>query len=275
MGSEGVLVEALQQPATTAIALLLLAVYLLLHQRHLSYADVGLSYDRVVTHRELWRCAACQVAHLDFIHLAFNLSTLWSLGLVKRTSGLGPGYFLHTTVLLFLLCPAICVLLYHVLIVALKREQYRDVTAVGYSCVLFGWMTLLATRQPGGITMLPLFGLASVPMWLTPWASLLITSLLVPKASFIGHLAGILAGYAAAFGLLSWLSPYWTVSLVAWAALLTGHAAARTQQLTIPYIRLPAAAAGLRLLGGGGSSSSGGGGDVESGGGGAPPAAKM
>ena len=30
--------------------------------------------------------------------------------------------------------------------------------------------------------MLPLFGLASVPMWATPWASLLITSLLIPKA---------------------------------------------------------------------------------------------
>ena len=30
--------------------------------------------------------------------------------------------------------------------------------------------------------MLPLFGLASVPMWLTPWTSLLITSLLIPKA---------------------------------------------------------------------------------------------
>mgnify|MGYP001810396675 CR=1 FL=1 len=48
--------QALQQPATTAIALLLLAVYLLLHQRHLSYADVGLSYDRV---RNAWGGGAC------------------------------------------------------------------------------------------------------------------------------------------------------------------------------------------------------------------------
>lgn len=43
-----------------------------------------------------------------------------------------------------------CVLLYRLLIVVARREQYRDVTAVGYSCVLFGWMTLLATKQPGG-----------------------------------------------------------------------------------------------------------------------------
>lgn len=175
-------------------------------------------------------------------------------------------------------CPRqFCVLLYHLLIAVARREQYRDVTAVGYSCVLFGWMTLLATKQPGehkragalarrncgnpllgmqapgrqaggtlllsgmeegaslkwqlrappgtshdggasgpvhcasqhgpsaspllraphpshqpplpcrrgaagGISVLPLFGLADLPMWAAPWSSLLITSLLVPKA---------------------------------------------------------------------------------------------
>lgn len=30
--------------------------------------------------------------------------------------------------------------------------------------------------------MLPVFGLASVPAWATPWASLVITSLLIPSA---------------------------------------------------------------------------------------------
>lgn len=53
----------------------------------------------------------------------------------------------------------------------------------------------MAVRRPGGITMLPLFGAANIPMWASPFASLLLTSLLIPKASFVGHLAGILAGY--------------------------------------------------------------------------------
>lgn len=192
----------------------------------------------------------------------------------------------------------ICLALYHLLIVVGKREQYCDVTAVGYSAVLFGWMTLLATKQPGGrrggtscsgcqqqlwgglgppcpslplapppspsraggITMLPLFGLASVPMWATPWASLLLTSLLIPRASFAGHLAGILAGYAVALGLFAWLPPWWTVSLLLWVALGLAWAAARAQQLAVPsYMRLPGGTAGLW---------GGGGGDVESGGGG-------
>ena len=43
-----------------------------------------------------------------------------------------------------------CVLIYHLLVTIAKKEQFQYVTAVGYSCVLFGWMTLLAVKQPGG-----------------------------------------------------------------------------------------------------------------------------
>lgn len=40
--------------------------------------------------------------------------------------------------------------------------------------------------------------MVNVPLFLAPFGSLLLTSLLIPHASFIGHLAGILAGYAIA-----------------------------------------------------------------------------
>ncbi|EFN58079.1 hypothetical protein CHLNCDRAFT_142374 [Chlorella variabilis] len=261
--------QALAQPATSALALLLTVAYALIQWRHLGYPDVGLSYDRVVVHRELWRTAASQLAHIDLVHLAFNLSALWSIGLVERT--LGTLHYLQHTALLFLLSPAICILIYHLLIVVGQREQYREVTAVGYSCVLFGWMSLMATSKPGGITMLPVFGLASIPLWATPWASLLITSLLIPRASFVGHLAGMLAGYAVALGAFSWLNPWWSLSLLAWAAMGLSYAAARSRQLVILYIRLPGGAAfGLGGSPGGG----GGGGDAESGGVGAKAGAK-
>ena len=85
-----------------------------------------------------------------------------------------------------------------------------------------------------------------------------------PARSFVGHLAGILAGYCLAVGLFSWLTPGWTLSLLLWAALGLGYAAARSQQISIPYIRLPGGAAGFGL----GSSGGGGGGDLEGGSGG-------
>ena len=54
-------------------------------------------------------------------------------------------------------------------------------------------MTLLAARGKGSFSVL---GLAEVPMWASPFASLVLTSVLVPQASFLGHLAGIAAGFA-------------------------------------------------------------------------------
>ena len=41
----------------------------------------------------------------------------------------------------------ICLAVYHGLIHIIHKEQYRHVTAVGYSAVIFGWMALLSARK--------------------------------------------------------------------------------------------------------------------------------
>lgn len=41
----------------------------------------------------------------------------------------------------------ICLAIYHGLIHVFHKEQYRNVTAVGYSAVIFGWMALLSARK--------------------------------------------------------------------------------------------------------------------------------
>jgi membrane associated rhomboid family serine protease len=176
-----------------------------------------MSYDRVLgDSKEYWRCGTSQLAHVELLHLIFNLSALWSVGIAEQI--LGTMYYLKITAALFLLSPVICLALYHVAIQYTGREQYRTTTAVGYSCVLFGWMTVMAVRQPGGITMLPLFGAANLPMWLTPFGSLLFTSLVIPKASFVGHLAGILAGYLISIPVFDYLPAWVAVALLIIAA---------------------------------------------------------
>ncbi|CAI5528928.1 unnamed protein product, partial [Closterium sp. Naga37s-1] len=90
--------------------------------------------------------------------------------------------------------------MYHVLIHRWRLEYFRRVTAVGYSCVVFGWMTVLSVRRPA-IT-LSVFGLIKLPVSLAPFESLIFTSFIVPKASFVGHLAGIIAGYLLSWGAL-------------------------------------------------------------------------
>lgn len=122
-------------------------------------------------------------------------------------------------------------------------------------------MTLLAVRQPGGLRMLPLFGLGSAPMWLAPWASLLLTSVLIPKASFVGHLAGILAGYVVASGALGWLGPPGAGCLLLGALAAVAAQAARSGQLGgVPGLAGLSRLASYLPLPGGGSGS-----DVEAG----------
>ena len=47
----------------------------------------------------------------------------------------------------------------------------------------------------GGAASFSVFGFGSIPMYLTPFASLILTSIIIPKASFVGHLSGILVGF--------------------------------------------------------------------------------
>jgi hypothetical protein len=54
-------------------------------------------------------------------------------------------------------------------------------------------MALLSVNIPGssGHTM-------TATSWLSPFGSLFLTSILIPRASFVGHLSGIIAGYGIA-----------------------------------------------------------------------------
>lgn len=51
------------------------------------------------------------------------------------------------------------------------------------------------------------FGLFSVPTRVYPWVLMLVLQFLLPNVSFVGHLAGILVGFAHTYGALSWAIP--------------------------------------------------------------------
>jgi rhomboid domain-containing protein 1 len=65
--------------------------------------------------------------------------------------------------------------------------RYMTKCAVGFSGVLFA-LKVLANDSDGH------FGLFSVPRKMAIWMELLIIQILVPHASLIGHLSGIVAG---------------------------------------------------------------------------------
>jgi membrane associated rhomboid family serine protease len=102
--------QALRQPATAILVVVCCAVWYLLHKHSLGYPDVGMSYDNIVQAHELWRMASSQLSHVDLLHLVFNVSALWSIGIVEKMGparGLGTLYYLQQSALLFVLSPVV------------------------------------------------------------------------------------------------------------------------------------------------------------------------
>lgn len=84
---------------------------------------------------------------------------------------------------------------------------------------------------------MPLLGLVHMPMALAPFGSLLLTTLLIPRASFVGHLAGIAVGYCLAYGALDWVTPGWALAATAWLFIGVVYAAVR-RCVSVPWVRL-------------------------------------
>lgn len=211
--------EILEKPATSCVIAICSAVWFYIQKKNIGYSQVGLSYETALEGHH-WRLITSAFAHISVIHLVFNMSALWSLGVVEQLGhmGLGVQFYLHYSLVLILLSGVLVLGAYHVLIHRLKLEHFRRVTAVGYSCVVFGWMTILSVKQPS--SKLNLFGLLSLPISFAPFESLIFTSIIVPQASFLGHLSGIVVGYAIGWGLIHGMNNYWALTMLGWIALV-------------------------------------------------------
>jgi hypothetical protein len=89
------------------------------------------------------------------------------------------------------------------------------VQCVGYSGVVFGWMTIASMVGGPGQT-----GLLGLPLSYMPFLSLMITQIIVPQASLLGHLSGIVVGYAIYFGLFQWYSNFLFFCTLFWIFIL-------------------------------------------------------
>lgn len=212
--------EIWEKPATSCIIGICSAIWFFIQKKNIGYANVGLSYETTIEGNQHWRIITSAFSHISVLHLIFNMSALWSIGVVEQLGdmGLGIEFYLQYTLVLLVLSGLLVLGAYHVLVQKFKLDYFKKVTAVGYSCVVFGWMTILAVKQPS--TKLNLFGLLSLPMSFAPFESLIFTSIIVPKASFIGHLSGIIVGYSIALGLIHGMNNYWTVVMLGWIILV-------------------------------------------------------
>ena len=71
--------------------------------------------------------------------------------------------------------------------------MHLQTCAVGYSNILFGMMMLEAMME--GEKYQNVFGLVRVKKTYVPWIMMIIIQISMPKASLIGHLAGIVSAH--------------------------------------------------------------------------------
>lgn len=205
--SRSVLYDAYEYPVTFAIAITLIAVYLYLTfspeaVANNRYADVlDSSYESVVRRGELYRVLTSTFTHLSLLHLAFNVNALWSMRGAEAL--LGAGTYVKDAAALTLGTEALALAFYYAAYRVRKDESFLHRSSVGYSGVLFGMMAIVSQlRDYRRVTVLGY----RVPLALAPLGSLLLTQLLVPRASFVAHSAGVALGYALAFARGDWLN---------------------------------------------------------------------
>ena len=169
------MLQIVQRPVTSTLAAVCTGIWLWLSHKQLGYAEVGLNYERFVHDQQFWRIVTSQFSHVDFIHLLFNMASLWSMGFFENggqnsvvylqqslwllvgtgmvNMGLCAASHLYAAYLLNLVSPTtalflqICLGIYAAAIELLHKEAYRHHMIVGYSGVIFGWMALLSARK--------------------------------------------------------------------------------------------------------------------------------
>lgn len=129
--------------------------------------------------------------HSDDLHLYFNMASfVWKgISLEKR---MGSAKFLYILSVFALLTNTLLVGLDLTLANITEDPSYIYTCAAGFSGVIFALKVLTTYNLPSGVSMV--MGIFPVPMKWACWVELILIQLLVPNASFTGHLAGILVG---------------------------------------------------------------------------------
>ena len=141
-------------------------------------------------HKDLKRFFLSAFYHLNEPHLVYNMMSLLWKGIKLETS-MGSTQFASMVVTLLGMSQGVTLLLAKSLHVFFDyRRAYFHEYSVGFSGVLFALKVVLNAQAEDYSSV---YGVL-VPTKYAAWAELVLVQMFVPRASFLGHLGGILAG---------------------------------------------------------------------------------
>lgn len=171
-----------------------------------SFFHVCFLPSAVVSNFQVYRIYTAVLFHASLLHVVFNMMALVPLGTeLERIMG-----SVRLLYLMFLLATSNAI--FHLCIASLVaynpvRSYYpvMDECAVGFSGILFS-MIVIETSLSGAQSR-SVFGLFNVPAKWYAWILLIVIQLLATNVSLLGHLCGILSGFAYTYGLFNYLLP--------------------------------------------------------------------
>jgi len=140
--------------------------------------------------------------HANILHIVFN-----SIALIHFSSNFEEhvgSVLLMYIVLVFTILIAVLYSFSAKILSIFFISKWMESCTIGISGVLFSFITIESLQNE---TIKNIFREIEIPSKYNPWILLVVTQLLWPKASFLGHLSGIAIGYLYNMGLLDKLMP--------------------------------------------------------------------
>ncbi|PIK47833.1 putative rhomboid-related protein 4 [Apostichopus japonicus] len=161
--------------------------------RHPGISNICVSTSHVLYRRDWPRLLLAAWFHLDEWHLYYNMASfLWKGIQLERR--LGTLYFAYLIAVFSVLTNIVMVGVNIAAAEVLSDDSYLVSCAAGFSGVIFALKVLSTHYSPRDSQ--SIMGFINVPSRWACWIELVVIQLIVPRASFTGHLAGILVGLA-------------------------------------------------------------------------------
>ena len=200
----------LTKPATTLLLSLLIGLAFYYWNYAIDPSKVSKSFSKIVHQHEYYRAFTGATAHFEAIHLGFNGMALYSLGM-QLEEQMGSISFLFYNISLIPITTLIMMAMIGWQVRRTGNTALAEQSAVGYSGVLFAWMVVASLNSDKPTCPIPLFDdvcfntynmFLGIKVNLGPVVQLIVAQVLLRRASFVGHLAGLVAGFCVHWRLL-------------------------------------------------------------------------
>ncbi|CAM0875667.1 unnamed protein product [Alopecurus aequalis] len=171
-----------------------------------SYSEICFLPSAAASHFQVYRFYTSVLFHGSLLHVLFNMLTFAPLGTeLERIMG-----SVRLLFLMFLLATTNAI--FHLIVAFLVAynpiypvSYLVDECSIGYSGVIFSMIVIETSLS--GVQYRSIFGLFNVPAKWYAWILLILFQFLASNVSLLGHLSGILSGFAYTYGLFNYLLP--------------------------------------------------------------------